>query len=261
MAAHRPDGFAGSAPSDHPGAHGGRLFPRHGGVHRVAGPPSIKGGPTRVTYEVLAREAFRSHLQDESQRTRTGASAHCDKHPSWQDHHHIPDPQKQLTTPSVIKRTKFVFSDQKEFPPKKKKDRRFDVEAFIELEGSFYLFTKNRDKSFNKATNVYVLPAQPGKQIATPIGKIPTCKDAKNCIITGASLHHPSGKIALLSHDRVWVISNYTGTNFLEGSIKEIPLKHKSQKESIAFKNENTLLIADERSKGEGGNLYVLSLL
>jgi len=45
-------------------------------------------------------------------------------------------------TPQTSK-ISFVLNDQKKFPPKKK-NRNFDIEAFIHRDGYFYLFTKNR---------------------------------------------------------------------------------------------------------------------
>lgn len=42
--------------------------------------------------------------------------------------------------------------------------------------------------------------------------------------------------------------------------MKKINLTHRSQKESITFKDNNTLLISDEKAHGTGGNLYELKL-
>jgi len=96
--------------------------------------------------------------------------------------------------------------------------------------------------------------------VASWIGSFKTCEDRSDCQITGAAIHQDSGKLALLSNNKVWIFSDYTGDDFTSGKIEKIKLHHTSQKESICFKNENELYIADERSHGRGGNLYLLKL-
>jgi hypothetical protein len=155
--------------------------------------------------------------------------------------------------------TTFRFEDQEKFPPKDK-SLSFDVEAFIFLKGNFYLFTRNRAKKYDGTTKIYKLPAREGDFVATLIGSFETCNDQSDCEITGAAIHEPSGKIALLSYNKVWIFCDYEGDAFLSGKVEKIKLHHTSQKESICFVSENKLLIADERSRGEGGNLYLLEL-
>jgi hypothetical protein len=156
--------------------------------------------------------------------------------------------------------TTFRYEDQVDFPPKKKKNVSFDVEAFIFLNDHFYLFTRNRAKKFDGITKIYKLPAKEGDFVASLIGSYKTCDDRGDCKITGATIHHRSGKIALLSYNKVWILSDYTGDDLTSGKIEKIKLRHTSQKESVCFKNENELYIADERSQGSSGNLYLLKL-
>ncbi len=155
--------------------------------------------------------------------------------------------------------TTFTFADQLKFPPKEK-DKSYDVEAFIFLNDHFYLFTRNRAKKYDGTTKIYRLPAEEGEQTAAFIGEIKTCDDQKDCEITSADIHYETGKIALLSYNKVWIITDYMGDNFAHGNIQKIKLGYTSQKESICFKNESELYIADERSHGKGGNLYLLQL-
>jgi len=155
--------------------------------------------------------------------------------------------------------TTFSFSNQTKFPPKNE-EVSFDVEGFIFLKDYFYLFTRNRAKHFNGITNIYKLPAKEGKQTAKLIGTFYTGNNPKDCQITGAAIHHRTGKIALLSYNKVWIFNNYTEDNFTTGSVETIELGHFSQKESICFLTENDIYIADEKSKGEGKNLYLLKL-
>lgn len=156
-------------------------------------------------------------------------------------------------------KTTFYYEDQMEFPPNPS-NFNYDVESFLVYKDHFYLFTRNRSKDFDGTTKLYRIPAMEGHFAAKYIGSYKTCSDKKDCQITSATIHHPSGIIALLSYNKVWILSNYQGDSFFEGTIKKIKLKHRSQKESIAFKNEKTLYIADERTGATGGNLYELPL-
>jgi len=164
--------------------------------------------------------------------------------------------EKRRNEPLV---TTFKFEDQKDFPPEQK-DLSFDVESFIFLNDNFYLFTRNRAKKFDGTTKIYRLPAQEGDFEAKLIGSFKTGDDQSDCEVTSAAVHHPSGKIALLSYNKVWIFSDYPDDDFPSGTVTEIKLDHKSQKESICFISENALFIADERSRGEGRNLYLLNL-
>jgi hypothetical protein len=47
---------------------------------------------------------------------------------------------------------------------------------------------------------------------------------------------------------------------FFEGTRSDIELNHISQKESICFKNNNTVLVADEQDKKTGGVVYEIKL-
>ncbi len=56
------------------------------------------------------------------------------------------------------------------------------------------------------------------------------------------------------------MFSEFKDDQFLSGKVKEIDLKHYSQKEGISFIDNNNILITDEKSGGEGGNLYQLKI-
>lgn len=155
--------------------------------------------------------------------------------------------------------TTFYYEDQKKFPPKKK-DLNYDVEAFIYFNDHFYLFTRNRKSKFNGNTKLYRFPAKEGNFKAELIDQFKICDNKKGCQITSAAIHHKSGTIALLTYNSVWLLSNYSDDHFLNGDKIKIDLEHYSQKESITFKNEHTIYIADERSGMDGGNLYMLKL-
>ena len=161
--------------------------------------------------------------------------------------------------PAATSVTYFYLEDQSKFPPKKK-NRNFDVEAFIYLNNHFYLFTRNRSSKFDGVTKLYKLPARPGDFQAKLIAQYVTCQDREDCQITSATINHRNGNIALLGYNKVWLIKNYEGDDFFNGTVEKIKLDHQSQKESITFIDDNSLYIADERNKNEGGNLYLLQL-
>jgi len=156
-------------------------------------------------------------------------------------------------------KTTFYFEDQKKFPPKKK-DRNFDVEAFFFLNGNFYLFTRNRSKDFDGTTKLYKVPALEGNYEAELLGEYKTCDDDDECQVTAAAIDFKTGTIALLSSKNIWLFSNYKNDDFFKGDIKRIKLSYPSQKESITFKDSETLYIADELVHMEGGNLYELGI-
>ncbi|GAA4271420.1 hypothetical protein U6A24_22870 [Aquimarina gracilis] len=164
-----------------------------------------------------------------------------------------------LSDTIVVSKIKFAFEDQKKFPPKKK-NFNFDVEAFIHFNGNLYLFTKNRAKESIKTTKIYKIPATPGKHIAKLIGRYETCKDPSDCLVTGASINKSQNKIALLTHNKIFLFHKFKGDHILEGDVTKIKLGHTSQKESICFKNDSTFFIADEKTRHKKAKLYEFKL-
>lgn len=149
----------------------------------------------------------------------------------------------------------FYYPEQTDFPPKKKA-LFYDCEAFFEFKNNFYLFTKNRSKGFDGTTFLYKIPNTPGTHKATLMGSFITCNEYTTCAITSAAISPDEKKIVLLGHSKVWLFENFVGDDFLKGTATELELNHYSQKEAICFKDASTLLIADEKAKKIGGNLY-----
>ncbi|APD06213.1 hypothetical protein UJ101_00674 [Flavobacteriaceae bacterium UJ101] len=172
----------------------------------------------------------------------------------------------KIPNPSTFKEDKieaeiiqYYFPEQEKFPPKKKK-YLFDVEATFYFEGYLYLITKNRSSKFDGIAKLYKIPAQKGKHAAQYLASFKTCDEIKTCQITAAAISPDQKQIALLGHDKVWLFHNFQQDHFFNGSLKIIELEHNSQKESLCFLNNQTLLIADEKKKNEGGNLYLIKL-
>lgn len=166
-----------------------------------------------------------------------------------------------LNDQDIAKTTKisFDYPEQTQFPPNKK-ELYFDVEGFIELNNNFYLFTKNRSKKSDGIVFIYKIPNQEGNHNAIKIGEFKTCEDFETCAITSAAINPDKTQIALLSHTKIWLFDNFIGDNFLSGTTTVVELNHNSQKESICYKNKETLLVADEKSKKIGGNIYEINI-
>ncbi|WP_264524950.1 SdiA-regulated domain-containing protein [Flavobacterium sp. N502536] len=169
--------------------------------------------------------------------------------------------KNQLNKAQAVAEYKVSFSypEQTEFPPKKKA-LFFDVEGFFEHGNYFYLFTKNRSKNFDGTAFIYKILNAPGTQKATKIGEFKTCDNYNHCVLTSATISPDGKKVVLLSHDKIVLFKGYKNDLFHKGSQIEIKLDHFSQKEAIVFKDNNTLLIADEKANKTGGNVYEFKL-
>lgn len=153
----------------------------------------------------------------------------------------------------------FSYPEQTEFPPKKK-EMFYDVEGFFEYQNYFYLFTKNRSKGFDGTAFIYKIANKPGLQKAIKIGEFKTCNNYNHCVLTSATISPDGKKVVLLSHDKIVLFKGYKGDLFHKGTQTEIKLNHFSQKEAIVFKDNNTLLIVDEKTNKVGGNVYEFKL-
>ncbi|WP_163399382.1 hypothetical protein [Flavobacterium fluviatile] len=153
----------------------------------------------------------------------------------------------------------FSYPEQTEFPPKKK-ELFYDVEGFFEYQNYFYLFTKNRSKGFDGTAFIYKILNAPGTQKAVKIGEFKTCSNYNHCAITSATISPDGKKAALLSHDKIVLFKDFKDDSFNNGSQTEIALNHFSQKEAIVFKDDDTLLITDEKTNNIGGNVYEFKL-
>ncbi|OUR94543.1 hypothetical protein A9Q87_02600 [Flavobacteriales bacterium 34_180_T64] len=168
--------------------------------------------------------------------------------------------QSDLKSDSLvnIERISFRYPSQIKIPSKKK-NRYFDCEAFFFFNDSLFLFTKSRVKTDFGTTSLYKIPAKQGQHIAEYVDSFTSCPKMK-CWITSADISDDGKTAALLSPKSVWLFTNFSSGNFLNGNTKEIPLRHNSQLESIFFKDKETLYLSDEKAHGEGGNLYALKL-
>lgn len=168
---------------------------------------------------------------------------------------------KELDKENAVAEYKISFSypEQTEFPPKKK-ELFYDVEGFFEYQNYFYLFTKNRSKNFDGTAFIYKIPNAAGTQKAIKIGEFKTCDNYNHCVLTSATISPDGKKVVVLSHDKIVLFQGFQDDLFHKGTQTEILLGDFSQKEAVVFKDNNTLLIADEKTNKVGGKVYEFKL-
>lgn len=165
----------------------------------------------------------------------------------------------KATNKIEVEKIEFYYPEQQKFPPKKK-NKYYDTEAFFELDGFFYIFTKSRVKDEYGKTFLYQVPNKKGNHKAKLISQFETIGTGWDCSITGADISKDGKKVALITHQAVWVFSDFNAPDFFSGNVKEYPFTFISQKESVTFKNDSTIYIADEQRKMSGRNLYLFEL-
>ena len=158
-----------------------------------------------------------------------------------------------------VYKVSFAYPEQKKFPPKKT-EMFYDVEGFFEFKNNFYLFTKNRSKGFDGTAFLYKIPNTPGFHQAVLMGEFKTCDAYNHCAITSATISSDETKVAVLTHDKLFLFENFQEDQFLNGTKIVLELNHFSQKEAACFIDNERLLIADERTKSVGGNVYEVTI-
>lgn len=157
-----------------------------------------------------------------------------------------------------VKKIEFEYENQNDYTPKKKK-MFFDAESFFYYKKHFYIFTKSRvEKKYGK-TSLYKLSAKIGNHKAKLIAKFDN-GNKHDSWITSADISDDGKKVALLSQKNILIFTDFEKDNFFSGTVRKIELTHRTQKEAICFKDNSTLLLSDEKSSGEGGNLYELKI-
>lgn len=155
---------------------------------------------------------------------------------------------------------RFEYEDQVSYPPAASQ-MKFDAEAMVWMRDSLHLFTKNRTSPYNGWIFHYVLPDQPGHAIARLVDSFYTGGTFKELYwVTGAALSKDLRQLALISSDKVYLFSGFSGSQFFSAQFKTLPLGDISQKEAIAFENDYTLWISDEFNSLRAAGLYRLSL-
>lgn len=148
----------------------------------------------------------------------------------------------------------FSYPDQLNFPPAGNYGN-FDMEAMVCYNDSLYLFSKDRSNPSTGYTKRYRLPTDGGTYIAELIDSFETGHTSFIFSISAADLSEDNSQLVLLNSDRLWLFSNYSGSDFFGGNVAELEFGSFTQKEGIVFRN-GFIYLTDENSFGFGGNLY-----
>jgi hypothetical protein len=141
----------------------------------------------------------------------------------------------------------YAYADQTDFTAVAANTTNFDCEAMIVLNGKIYLFMKQWTAL---GTSVYELPATPGTVTAT---RISTSALPSNWLVTGADIVPEQRTIALCGYNAsngsryLYLLYDYTGTDFLSGNERIVNLTGVGQTEGLAFKDAEYLFISRER--------------
>ena len=145
----------------------------------------------------------------------------------------------------------FAYEDQTAFPPGPD-DRNFDCEALVIANDIPCLFTKDRTNPFRGTTRYYQATG------AEAIFQSSYSTDDKSSFgaITGAALNAAGTQLALVSNRKCWLISGFSGTNFFSGTITSYDFNRDLQIEGVAFQDNCTLLLVDEKNDAASGKLF-----
>lgn len=149
-------------------------------------------------------------------------------------------------TPEIIN---YSYQDQLTFPDT---NQNSDCEALFHHRNNLYLISKNWGTS--GYSKLYELPDSAGTYSAQLIDSFPSG------LITGADIH-PTGKLAVLSMNRIYIFSNYSGNDFFGGNSSFLDYSL-TQKEGVCFADEHTVYISQENNSFfPGAKLYELKLV
>lgn len=137
----------------------------------------------------------------------------------------------------------------------------YDLEAFIYFKNQLYLFTKNREEPFDGKTHLFRVGRYAANFEAEYINSFTTCTSFQmSCWITSAAMSPDRTKLILLDSNRLWLYENWQEDNFFTGDVYSIDLGIITQKESVAFFDDDLIVFTDEEFQGIGGNAYKIKL-
>ncbi len=141
----------------------------------------------------------------------------------------------------------FKYNLQKEIKKNKPNTTNFDCEAFVILNDSIYIFTKEWT---SRKSSIYVLPNQPGKYIA----KFKSIIDVKG-LITGATFIEKTNKIILCGYSKtlqpfLFLLYDFKETNFNLANKRRIEIDLPfHQIEGVELVNDKLFLTNEKFSK------------
>lgn len=144
----------------------------------------------------------------------------------------------QYSSAGEVAVTRISYSQQDEFPPPKSA-MNFDAEAMFYADGKLHVFSKNRGK---KCVKHYAIP-----DIADPTATITPIEELwLSTPITGADSF---GNIVVLSGYGKLYFFRLEKNKIFENPIMLIESTRFGQNEAVAFLDENTLIVCNEKGK------------
>ncbi len=171
----------------------------------------------------------------------------------------ISNPDLISVDSTFAEKIEFYYPEQKSFPPLPN-ERCFDAEAMIAFGDSLYIFTKNRSRPNDGNISCYRLPKVPGSFTAIKHGQYKLKQIGFIHSITAAAISPDKKTLVLLAMGKLHIFSEFQSPNFFGAKKVKHRLLPFTQKESISFFNENTLIISDEKSPLGPSRLYRLKL-
>ncbi|TDN37858.1 T9SS type A sorting domain-containing protein [Hymenobacter sp. UV11] len=141
----------------------------------------------------------------------------------------------------------FSYPDQTDFTPRNNR-HNFDCEAFFFANDSLHLFTKDW---VDLQTRYYTVPATPGTYVAHLKATF-----GVNGLVTAADINAAGTSAALLGYNAndgstfVWLLSGFTGTQYLLANKRRIELPNAlqiGQAEGLTFVGRSRVFISNER--------------
>ncbi|MBK9270772.1 MAG: T9SS type A sorting domain-containing protein [Saprospiraceae bacterium] len=156
----------------------------------------------------------------------------------------------------------FEYSNQFAFPPSGQ-FLNFDMEAFVWINDSLHLFSKNRTNPFSGYCYQHTIPDQPGFYKSHLVDSFYTGNGLMQQFwVTGAAISPDHGKLILLSYDKAWLFYPLKPDRIFNSPVRELGFPYLSQKEGLSFTSESEIVISDEYFSllRNGGTLMRTSL-
>ena len=136
-------------------------------------------------------------------------------------------------------------------------ERNWGSDSFDKLAKSI----TGRETSYGDREPGYRIGAYAANHKAEKISTFTTCTlYEKLCWITSAALSPNKKKLVLLDSQSIWLFENWKKDDFFSGDVYKIDLGIVTQKESVTFYDDNTIVFTDEEFMGIGRNAYVIKL-
>jgi hypothetical protein len=135
----------------------------------------------------------------------------------------------------------FRYPDQAAFPPPSAR-RHFDCEAMVFYHDTLHLFTKDRSRAH--CTRYYVVPARPGRYVATLRDSL-----RLGTLVTGAALRPDGQAVALLGYGAMFVFAGPPNRRLFRQLKAYRRLPATGQAEGVVYLNDQDLLLSNERGR------------